>query len=508
LYEEEYLALSPSEFFLRFKETSGLDNPKKVVYVSCRELLENAIDATEVIGVLPEISINISPFDKQNDWYEIRVKDNGVGVRGDLIPEVFGRLLLSSKYGLLQTRGIFGMGAKLCLLYGSSETGQPFKVVSSIGNGEIHGYKLKIDVAKNKPIVVNHVIKQGKWRGTIVSVVTKGDFKRAFPLIRRYLHGFSLINPYVNLKFVFQDVVLQFRRVTRAVPKPPKKIKPHPKSITRFQLSKMLDENKNLHLSEFMLKFHRVGKKKCNDFLSFVLLNQNEKVVNILHNEKMINQFYNGLHNFDGWIEPNVNCLSLLSESLFLNSVCSRVSPQFASYARRVGSYSGLPFVVEVVSAYGGKIKVLKSGVFNVHRFANRMPLLTNVKDAIFHTVIDRTNFGYFKITKDMPIEFFVHLASIRIPYKSQGKESIADVEEITKALHLAVIQSLKKLSKKIKHRQRSLFEMKKSKTIAKYLKKTNQFVSNAIKQPQHNLNALFPKLFKTKVKEEVEIVV
>lgn len=499
MYEEKYLALSPAEFFLRFKETAGLSNPKKVIYVSVRELLENSIDSCEVAGVLPEITVEVSSVEKKNGWYEIKVKDNGTGVRGDLIPEVFGTLMLSSKYQLRQARGLFGLGGKLCLLYGSSETGKPFKVVSSVGGGEIHGYKLKIDVAKNKPIIVNHVVKEGKWRGTIVSVVTKGDFKRAFPLIRRYLQGFSLINPYVNLKFVFQDVILQFKRVTRAIPKPPKKIKPHPKSITRFQLSKMLQENKDLHFGEFMLKFHRVGKKKCGDFLSFVSLDANEKVENILHNEKLISRFYNGLHNFDGWIEPNINCLSLLTESLFLNSVHSRVSPQFATYAMRVGSYSGLPFVVEVVSAYGGKIKVSKSGVFNVHRFANRMPLLTNVKDAIYRTVIDNTNFGYFKITKDMPIEFFVHLASIRIPYKSQGKESIADVEEITKALHLAVIQSLKKLSKKIKHRQRSLFEMKKSKTILKYLRKTNYFVSDSMKLPEHNLEKVFPKLFKSK---------
>jgi len=498
LYQEEYLALSPSEFFLRFKETAGLDNPKKVVYVSCRELLENAIDATEVIGVLPEISINISPFDKQNGWYEIRVKDNGVGVRGDLIPDVFGRLMLSSKYQLRQARGLYGLGGKLCLLFGSSETGQPFKVVSSVGDGKIHGYSMRIDVVKNQPIVVNHVIKESKWRGTIVSVVTKGNFKRAFPLIRKYLHGFSLINPYVNLKFVFEDTILQFKHVSIAIPKPPKKIKPHPKSVTRFELTKMMEEHKNISVSDFLPSyFHRVGKKKTDDFLKFAKIKTDEKVFDILHNEVSMNKFYSALHDFNSWIEPNVNCLSILGEQLFLNSVYSRVSPRFASYAVRVGSYSGLPFVVEIVSAFGGKIKTPKSGVFHVHRFANRMPLLTDVKDAINRTVIDGTNFAYFKITKEMPIEFFVHLASIRIPYKSQGKESIADVEEIIKALHLAVIESLKKLSKKVKHREKTLFELKKSKIIAKYLTKTNQFVSDSLKLPKHDLEKLYPKLFK-----------
>jgi DNA topoisomerase-6 subunit B len=509
MHAETYLTKSPAEFFLTFKETAGLDNPKKVIYITIRELVENSLDACEVAGILPEILVVVTDIDKKNGWYEIKVRDNGIGVPGDLIPDVFGRLLLSSKYELKQSRGLFGLGGKLVSLYGSSETGKPFKVVSSIGDGVVHGYKLRIDEVKNKPVVINHVTKKTKWKGTIISVITKGNFKRAFPLIRKYLQSFALINPYVNLRFVFEDVVLQFNRVTKAMPKPPKKIRPHPKSIRRFQLIKMMEENKNLQIADFMVLFHRVGKKKSHDFLKFVGMKRTTKVGDIVSDEKELNKFYGGLHKFDGWIEPNVKCLSTLGENLFLRSVHTRVTPQFATYSIRVGSYSGLPFAVEVVSAFGGNIKTPKNGrSFNVHRFANRMPLITNVKDAIYHTVIDDTNFGYFKITKDMPIEFFVHLASIRIPYKSQGKESIAETEEITKSLHLAVIQSLKKLSKKVKHKQRALFEMKKSKMLIRYLKKTNRFVSSSLKLPEHKLEILFPKLFKPKEKEEVEIIV
>ena len=46
-------------------------------------------------------------------YYRVVVRDNGCGMRHEQIPEALGRVLSGSKYGVRQTRGKFGLGAKM-----------------------------------------------------------------------------------------------------------------------------------------------------------------------------------------------------------------------------------------------------------------------------------------------------------------------------------------------------------------------------------------------------------
>ena len=46
----------------------------------------------------------------QEGYFRIKVKDNGCGMNHDKIPDLLGRVLSGSKYGVRQTRGKFGLG--------------------------------------------------------------------------------------------------------------------------------------------------------------------------------------------------------------------------------------------------------------------------------------------------------------------------------------------------------------------------------------------------------------
>lgn len=491
---------TPAEFFLSFKETAGLSNPMKVLYMTVREFTENSLDACEMRGILPDISAEIRKVEGHDDWYEVKVKDNGIGIPNEQIPKAFGTLLFSSKYELRMSRGIFGLGGKLCLLFGSSETGQPFKVISSVGDGKAYGYSLKINPQKNEPIILNSNSIKTNWRGTIVSCTTRGDMKKALPLLQEYFAGLSLINPYVNLRFIYFDFLFDFKRITSMMPKIPEKIKPHPKSITRNDLLNLMSLHKDLTLEQFFYTaFHRVGKRTAQKLLKFTGLS-NVKPSQL--SEHDINVLYVRMQTFNEFFEPDVNCLSLLEKTLFSNSIKSRFQPFLDSYAMRTGSYAGIPFAVEVEVAYGGKIKSAVDGEFEIVRFANRTPLLTDAKDLIYNTILGKgkekgMNFNYYKIGKDSPIMFFVHLASVKIPYKSQGKESIAEVDEIEKALHNALVQALSSLSRMVGKQHRHEMDAKRGKVLAKYLTITDRFTSQSINKPQHNLLTLFPDLFR-----------
>lgn len=44
------------------------------------------------------------------------------------IPEMLGRVLSGTKYGVKQTRGKFGLGAKMALIWSKMSTGLPIEV--------------------------------------------------------------------------------------------------------------------------------------------------------------------------------------------------------------------------------------------------------------------------------------------------------------------------------------------------------------------------------------------
>jgi len=46
-------------------------------------------------------------------FFKVTCKDNGRGMPHDDIPNMLGRVLSGTKYGLRQTRGKFGLGAKM-----------------------------------------------------------------------------------------------------------------------------------------------------------------------------------------------------------------------------------------------------------------------------------------------------------------------------------------------------------------------------------------------------------
>ena len=50
---------------------------------------------------------------KAQNYYDIKCKDNGCGIPADKVGDMLGRVLSGSKHGVRQTRGKFGLGAKM-----------------------------------------------------------------------------------------------------------------------------------------------------------------------------------------------------------------------------------------------------------------------------------------------------------------------------------------------------------------------------------------------------------
>ena len=79
----------------------------------------------------------------------ITTQDNGAGMAHADIPEMLGRVLSGTKYGVKQTRGKFGLGAKMALIWSKMSTGLPIEVTSARrGSATRSYYKLDLDIQK------------------------------------------------------------------------------------------------------------------------------------------------------------------------------------------------------------------------------------------------------------------------------------------------------------------------------------------------------------------------
>ncbi|GLI61276.1 hypothetical protein VaNZ11_003597, partial [Volvox africanus] len=115
-----------------------------------------------------------------NLFYKVTVKDNGAGMPHRDIPNMLGRVLSGTKYGVKQTRGKFGLGAKMALIWSKMTTGLPFEIISARrGTSSRSHYVLDIDIHRNEPNV--HLEEQlpnpDQWHGSVLSLTIEGNWQ-------------------------------------------------------------------------------------------------------------------------------------------------------------------------------------------------------------------------------------------------------------------------------------------------------------------------------------------
>jgi DNA topoisomerase-6 subunit B len=123
--------------------------------------------------------------------------------------------------------------------------------------------------------------------------------------------------------------------------------------------------------------------------------------------------------------------------------------------------------------AYGGDIK---SGGPHVYRYANRIPLLYDEGSDVVLKVVHDTDWGRYKIKGEPPFIIVSHICSTRIPYKTAGKENVADREEIERELRLALQFLSRKLASFMSKRGQAEMAKKRANLYAKYIPMIAEF--------------------------------
>ncbi|MEM1772647.1 MAG: DNA topoisomerase VI subunit B [Desulfurococcaceae archaeon] len=492
--KEVYRAVSPAEFFYKYREIAGFANPARAIYQTIRELVENALDATDVHGIPPDVKITIRKADETQDFYQVTVEDNGIGIPPNIVPNAFGKVLFSSKYVLRQSRGMYGLGVKMVVLYAQMTTGRPVEVITSkSGYKRIYYFKLRIDVNKNEPVVIEAGSwrKTRDWHGTIVSVTIEGDWSRAKSRVLEYLHRTAIVLPYANIVMLTpENEIVYYPRIVNNMPRPPVETRPHPQGTDLEFLNSLVKNTDFKTIEELLIhSFQSMGEVTAKQILQVAGINPERKPSELSDNELL--SLINAMKTYDKYKPPSSRALSPLGEEIIKAGLRRAFNPEYVdAVSRRPSAYSGHPFVVEVGIAYGGNTPIGEDKPI-VLRYANKIPLLYDeATDVITEVIKEDISWDNYMISFPSPLVILVHVCSTKIPFKGVGKESIADIPELRKEIKLGIMEvtrGLKQyLSKKVKEEE----ARRKAEAVAKYIPEVARSLA-VILADENELNTL-----------------
>jgi DNA topoisomerase-6 subunit B len=483
----EYQSISPSDFFYRNRELAGFSNPSRATYTAVRELLENSLDACEIQREPPTIFLRITEVQKQKKEeettiYKLRIEDNGIGVPVEHIPQAFGQVFYGSKYTLKQARGTFGLGGTMAILYAQITTHQPVKVISSTG-GDIHDFSLMIDIQNNCANIIKHQIKQNKsgWRGTAIELQMEGDYSRIMYRLIEYLKQTAMVNPYADITYIGpRGRLYKFERGTTSLPPLPISVKPHPHGVDVETFRRLISTTKTKNLKEFMMEhFQGVGNVTADKFLEMAELNPKSKPKTLGPSD--IVKAVRTTKEYEGFKRPDASCLSPIGEELLETGIIKELGLTESDFIRVVtrkpSTYLGFPFVVEAAIATGKTVRQMHGSGITLYRFANRIPLLFDESSGVIMKAVNKNiNWRTYKVDSDTPLVIAVHVCSTKIPYKSVGKEFMADQPEVEKEITNAIRKSARALRRFISRKNRIARERQRLNVFNKYLPKIAEF--------------------------------
>ena len=496
--------ISVAEFFERNKHILGFGNSTRALITSVKEGVDNGLDACEEVDILPDLYVEIK--NHSDGECTIIIEDNGPGIIKKQIPHIFGRLLYGSRFhAIRQSRGQQGIGISAVVLYGQLTTGKHAHITSKVEEDRPAVIiELAIDTNKNRPEVVSRdIVHWEKPSGTRFEIDIIGDYKRGRRFVYEYLQSNSIVNPHAQITFKEPDGKIHvFERTSDILPRKSIEVKPHPYGVELGTLIKMAKHTKGRKLSSFLkTEFSSMGDRTTKAVCEQAALDRN------LNPKDMTRQQFLQLHKAFKKVKimaPSTDCLSPIGETLIKRSLkheTQQISPEFIITASRPPAvYSGNPFQVEVGLVYGGTLP--KDKQVRLLRFANRVPLLYQQGDCVSTAAvcgIDWRRYGLDQASgKGLPVGpgiFLVHISSTLIPFTSESKEAIADIEEIESEVKLAFRECARKIQRHLHKKVRRAKTREKFDLITRILPEIAKKSASMLEKPVPSLEAVITKI-------------
>ena len=266
---ESQREISIAEFFEKNKHMLGFDSGARGLVTAVKEAVDNALDATEEAGILPDVYVEITEV---GDYYRLVIEDNGPGITKEQLPKVFGKLLYGSRFHKReQSRGQQGIGISAAVLYAQLTSGQPAKITSRPkGQSTAQYFELIVDTDTNEPeIQVEDTTSWDRPHGTRIELEMEANM-RARGQLHDYMQHTAVVNPHA--RFELREPGLEepwkFERATESLPAETEEIRPHPHGVELGALIKMLEATESYSVSGFVKsEFTRVGAKTADSIV-------------------------------------------------------------------------------------------------------------------------------------------------------------------------------------------------------------------------------------------------
>ena len=499
--------ISVSEFFTKNRHLLGFDNPRKALLTCVKEAVDNALDACEEAGILPDVIVKLEAVANggppvpasQASRFRITITDNGPGIVRQQIPPIFAKLLYGSKFHRLRmSRGQQGIGISAAGMYGQLTTGKPVQIISrTSARAPAHFFEVQIDTKKNEPLILEK--KQIDWespRGTQVTMEVEGRYQKGRASVDEYIEQTIIANPHVKLTYLTPEgETKEHPRTYNQIPPAPREIKPHPYGIELGMLLKMLQDTKSHWLSGFLAgDFSRVSPRLAEDICKAAGLSPRARPRDV-HGQAAEN-LYKAIQSTK-IMAPPTNCLSPIGERAILSGLYQQIKGDFYTAVSRPPSvYRGNPFVIEAGLAYGRGPERAQEGqqkkaiplaegeadqgddaeLARVIRYANRVPLLYQQSACVIYKSVLDTTWRTYGVSQSRgavpagPMVIFVHMASVWVPFTSESKEAIAEYDEIRKEITLALRECGRRLGAFLRRRERAHSEQSRRNIFELYI--------------------------------------
>lgn len=496
--------ISVSEFFLKNRHLLGFDSPRKALLTAVKEAVDNALDACEEAGILPDVSVDIEQIEDQR--FRVTVMDNGPGILKTQIPRIFGKLLYGSKFHRLRmSRGQQGIGISAAGMYGQLTTGSATEIFSKTkGKKAAHRLEVQLDTRKNTPTILKDenvewmplfIDGEGKEtsykHGTSVQITMEASYVRGRLSVDEFLKQCAIVNPHLRLYYRVQLLRdrtgadegasapwIVYERAVNELPPETTEIKPHPHGVELGLLMKMMKDSSAKTLrSALSQDFSRVSSKTALDICERAKLNPKARPARIAHRES--EALYKAVQDTK-LMRPPTDCLAPIGEQQLILGLQKEIQADFyTAVTRSPAVYRGNPFQVEVALAYAkadGSNELKADDAVRVLRIANRVPLLYMGGACAMSKAVAGVNwkaYGLQQSRNNLPVGPMIvtlHIASVWVPFTSESKEAIAHYPEILKEFTFALQEAGRRLSVYVNRRKRQAEVERKRSYIEQYI--------------------------------------
>ena len=463
---------STAEYFSKNLQQVGFSSQVKAVLTTLKEAVDNALDACEENGILPEVDVQIekegSGSLKNADKIRVRVTDNGPGIEAEDVSKVFGEYLASSKFGKGRcSRGQQGIGISAATTWAQLTNASGARVITKTKNmRKALSCIVEVDIKNNKGVMKEkESVDWNRASGTSVEFVIDGRLQlNGEAGLLSYLNGTTLVNPHLTLHYKLPETDrVTVTRVTDSMPEIPEAVEPHPHTMK---------------LGEFIAHSHLFGRVKVGAWLkkSFSRVHEGtlkditahgikaalyEKSVDAL-NETEFKALFTAIQNTQ-LMAPSTKSVLTIGEDALSKSIQRLGKVDFFSVVTRKPTICDFkPVEVEVAIARLEDKRIEGDAPVQVLRFANRVPLQFDKAACAIVQALQTVNwrsYGLAQPKESLPLGPYIVAISVVSPFikfKNASKETIDASEELVEEIRRALIQAGQRLSKHIRREDKA----------------------------------------------------